>query len=46
MKHEEKKEIKFQYLTEANLQKMEEEQSQALYIIALVGILMMISATL
>jgi len=39
----ENQEIKFKYLTEENLQKMEEEQSWALKIVAAIGILMLIS---
>ena len=41
-----KNEVKFQYLTEENLQKMEEEQSAALYVLAVVGILMMLGTVL
>lgn len=37
-------EIKFEYLTEQNLEKMEKEQSQALCILAGIGVLMMLGA--
>ena len=41
-----KNEVKFQYLTEENLQKIEEEQSAALCVLAVVGILMMLGTVL
>ena len=41
-----KNEVKFQYLTEENLKKMEEEQSAALCVLAVGGILMMLGTVL
>ena len=39
-----KHEVKFQYLTEENLNKMEQEQNYALMLVCFIGILMLLSA--
>lgn len=39
-----KRRIEFHYLTEENLKKMEQEQSNALMLLGIIGVIMLLSA--